>query len=249
MTDIGREDNKINLSGQALQEKSGDTCNSMNDSDKEMEERLRLENLNFLNEDNEFNPAKMYQKYHEERLKNWTYSNLKDEFRPENANKSTGGIDYKNKEMISMMRSTGYDILKQIGKKIITGDFNLTTISFPIKVMLPFTILQGIARSVIQFPIYLNMAANHIDPLERLKFVIVATVSGFHLSSHVLKPLNPILGETFEMFYEDGSKIYLDQTSHHPPVSHYIMFGPNKSYKMYGYSNFTSSAGMNSLKV
>ena len=61
--------------------------------------------------------------------------------------------------------------------------------------------------------------------------------------------MNPILGETYEMMYEDGSKIFLEQTSHHPPISHYIMYGPNNNYKYYGYSVFSSSAGFNSLRV
>ena len=51
------------------------------------------------------------------------------------------------------------------------------------------------------------------------------------------------------MFYEDGSKIYLEQSSHHPPISHYYMLGPNNNYKFYGYSDFSSSAGLNSIKV
>ncbi len=51
------------------------------------------------------------------------------------------------------------------------------------------------------------------------------------------------------MMFEDGSIIYFEQTSHHPPISHYIMYGPNKLYKFYGFSSFGSSAGLNSLKV
>ncbi len=51
------------------------------------------------------------------------------------------------------------------------------------------------------------------------------------------------------MIWEDGSQIFLEQTSHHPPISHYIMYGPNENYKYYGYSHFSSSAGLNSLKV
>ena len=61
--------------------------------------------------------------------------------------------------------------------------------------------------------------------------------------------MNPVLGETFEMLWEDGSHVYLEQTSHHPPISHFIMYGPNNSYTYHGYSNFSSSAGLNSLKV
>lgn len=115
--------------------------------------------------------------------------------------------------------------------------------------MLPLTILQTIAKSVFQYPIYYNLAAMQNDTLEKFKFCIVATISCFHSSSYFLKPLNPILGETYEMYYNDGSKIFLEQTSHHPPITNYIMYGPNNNYKFYGYSNFTSSAGLNSVKV
>lgn len=74
--------------------------------------------------------------------------------------------------------------------------------------MQPYTILQGLGKSVFQFPIYLNLASLTTDPLERFKFVVVATLSGFHRSSSFIKPLNPILGETYEVEYEDGSKVY-----------------------------------------
>lgn len=131
---------------------------------------------------------------------------LKDEYRSENSSLK-GGIELKNAETTSLIRSAGYEVIKQIGRKILNGDFNLTTISFPIKVMLPLTILQTIALSIFQFPIYLNIAGTSQDHLERFKFVIVATLSCFHNSSHFLKPLNPILGETYEMMYNDGSRV------------------------------------------
>ena len=106
-----------------------------------------------------------------------------------------------------MLRSLGVDLIKEVGKKLLTGDFNLTTISFPIKVMLPLTILQTIANSYFQFPIYMNIASMQQDPLERFKYVVVATLSCFHKSSHFLKPMNPILGETYELLFNDGSKV------------------------------------------
>ena len=108
-----------------------------------------------------------------------------------------------------MLRSTGVDLIKEIGKKIISGDFNLTTIAFPIKFMIPITILQAIAFSYFQFPIYMNIASMQADPLERFKYVVVATLSCYHKSSHFLKPMNPILGETYEMLFSDGSKVKL----------------------------------------
>lgn len=90
-----------------------------------------------------------------------------------------------------------------------SGDFNLTTVSIHIRVMQPFTILQSLAKSLFQFPTYLNLASLSPDPLERFKLVIVACISGFHRSSCFIKPLNPILGETFQLEWEDGSKVLI----------------------------------------
>jgi hypothetical protein len=228
----------LNFSEEETQEKSNENTTCLTNS---------IGGLKLLTKHEE--QLQIFEEFSSRKLKGWTYSSLKDEFRPEYANKSTGGIEYTDKKLVSLMRSSGYDIIKQIGKKILTGDFNLTTISFPIKVMLPMTILQSIAKSIFQFPIYLNLAASQIDPLERFKLLITGTVSCFHANSDILKPLNPILGETHIMKYEDGSVIYLEQSFHHPPVSHYLMHGPNKNYIFSGYSNFSSSAGLNSLKV
>jgi hypothetical protein len=147
------------------------------------------------------------------------------------------------------MRSTGVDLIKQIGKKIISGDLNLTTVSFPIKVMIPLTILQTMAKGYFQFPIYMNLASMTPDPLERFKYAVVSTMACFHKSSHFLKPMNPVLGETYEMLWEDGSKIYLEQSSHHPPISHFYMIGPKNNYKYHGHCNFGAGAGFNSVKV
>jgi hypothetical protein len=49
-------------------------------------------------------------------------------------------------------------------------------------------------------------------------------------------PLNPILGETYQAFKEDGTKVYFEQTSHHPPSSNLLLFGPDKSYELFGFA-------------
>jgi hypothetical protein len=114
---------------------------------------------------------------------------LKDEWRPEYANNKYGGVEFSNKEVTNMIRSTGWDLIKQIGKKLISGDFNLTTVSMPIKVMVPLTILQTIAQSLFTYPLYLGLASRDKSPIEKMKFAIVATLSPYHRSSHFLKPV------------------------------------------------------------
>jgi hypothetical protein len=97
--------------------------------------------------------------------------------------------------------------------------------------------------------LYLNIASTLTDDVERMKYVIVATVSNWYKSTVFLKPLNPIWGETYEMMWEDGSHEYVEQTSHHPPCSNFIIYGPNNNYKFSGYLNFKSNAWINSMKL
>ena len=47
----------------------------------------------------------------------------------------------KDKELTSRLRGVGSEILKTVGRKILNGDFNLTTISFPIRCMSPISLL------------------------------------------------------------------------------------------------------------
>lgn len=42
------------------------------------------------------------------------------------------------------------------------------------------------------------------------------------------KPFNPILGETFQARLSDGSEVFLEQISHHPPISSFQLTGPGR---------------------
>ena len=61
------------------------------------------------------------------------------------------------------------------------------------------------------------------------------------------KPFNPLLGETNQGKFSDGSRFYCEHTSHHPPVTHYLLEGPNGSYRCFGYYEFIGKMGKNSL--
>jgi len=119
----------------------------------------------------------------------FSYSKLKDESRIEKHYNKSGGIDCIDLKFTELVRSIGWDLIKQLGKKIISGDFNLTTISIPIKVMLDKTNLEIAALSFVQYPFYCNLGSLQIDPLERFKYVIVAAISCFHKTSNFYKPV------------------------------------------------------------
>ena len=60
-------------------------------------------------------------------------------------------------------------------------------------------------------PLYMNAAYFSKDPVERMKYVIVTALSFIQPAKMWDKPLNPILGETVEGVYPDGSRVYMEQ--------------------------------------
>lgn len=147
-------------------------------------------------------------------------------------------------------------MIKIVGKKIISGDLNLTRISFPIKAMVPRTALVNSTISCCMNPYFMKRAVEAKDPLERLKYVITNTISAFYYISMFVKPvthshmqLNPVIGETLQASFSDGTQVYCEQVSHHPPISYFLAVGPEGSYRYYGCYNFSAHAGLNSMEL
>jgi hypothetical protein len=207
---------------------------------------LRIENINLF--DGHDIILERLTKLFQREVEEFKITDFNDIYRPIEVNPK-GGTNCINNEIVTLIRSTSTEVIKEIGKKILSGEFNLTTISFPIKVMLPITILQSITKSFFQFPYYMYLASQTKNELEIMKYLITSSISSLHCSNFLLKPLNPILGETYQAAYSDGSKIYMEQTAHHPPVSSFLMCGPNKNWEFSGFCNYKSGAGFNSCWV
>ena len=77
--------------------------------------------------------------------------------------------------------------------------------------------------------------------------VICADVCSFIYNKGFEKPLNPILGETFQARGQDGSRIYLEQISHHPPISY--MSVEHENYQLTGSMEWVIRAGLQSAEV
>jgi hypothetical protein len=103
---------------------------------------------------------------------------------------SKGGKVCGDKAQVNKIRSIGKEMIKIVGKKIISGDLNLTRISFPIKAMVPRTALVNSTISCCMNPYFMKRAAEATDPLERMKYVITNTISAFYYISMFVKPVN-----------------------------------------------------------
>ena len=76
--------------------------------------------------------------------------------------------------------------------------------------MAPTSMLELMPTMQSVFPVYINHAAGITDPVERLKLVMVSSISFFYPEKIFEKPLNPILGETFQAYGQDGAEIFME---------------------------------------
>ena len=77
-----------------------------------------------------------------------------DDTRHESSNKD-GGKECQNEKLVGLVRKVAKNMISLIGRKLISGDFNLTAISFPIKAMIPMSALEKALNSTCLFPLYL----------------------------------------------------------------------------------------------
>jgi len=151
---------------------------------------------------------------------------------------STGGVHLKEEEGSTVnTRDIVLNLVKTMGAKLKEGKIlDLLKVSRPALISYPRTYLECVAGDVLYTKL-LDKAAACEDPLERMKYVVAFTMAGLHRNAVEMGnngPLNPILGETFSAEKSDGTKLYCEQISHHPPVSAYLLIHPQGEYKLYG---------------
>jgi hypothetical protein len=183
-----------------------------------------------------------------EEAKNWKPSSQTGDYRKKEAS-SKGGFALRDNDLHSKLRSAGKEAIYRIGKQLLQGKLNLISIAFPFKCAADYSMLQALAGMARVNPYIMNAAAYTEDPLERIKLLITAAVSHMEPCNTFEKPLNPIMGETYHAYMDDGTQIYCEQTCHHPPISHIHIIGPDNIYEFAMYTGYSASASFNSVKV
>lgn len=138
------------------------------------------------------------------------------------------------------------DVVKQLAVNLLKG-LSISHISLPIKIFEDRSAIQRIVDYWTSAPVFLRKAAEATNPIERMKWIITFSISNIHLCCGQKKPFNPLLGETNQGTFGDGTRFFLEHTSHHPPVSHFLIEAPDGAFRMHGYYEFTGSMGKNSL--
>ncbi|CAL5225287.1 g8086 [Coccomyxa viridis] len=147
-----------------------------------------------------------------------------------------GGMAMNNRALLEQQRAAIFELVREMGKQLLTGKINLVNMSMPVKMFEPRSYLQKLA-DVWVYSRMLSTAAAQEDPVLRMKWVLTWFVAGLqHAFQSWRKPFNPILGETWQATLGDGSNVYFEQISHHPPVSAFQLIGPDGEYQYVGYS-------------
>eukprot|EP00916_Digyalum_oweni_P024646 GHVL01040778.1.p1 GENE.GHVL01040778.1~~GHVL01040778.1.p1 ORF type:complete len:897 (-),score=258.97 GHVL01040778.1:339-3029(-) len=154
----------------------------------------------------------------------------------------SGGLICIDNKILNKQKGVMLDLLTSAGKSLIEGS-GISRISLPIRVFEAKSTLERLSESWSYSYIYLTKASletGNDKCVERLKYIICFIISGLHRGIGQLKPFNPILGETFEGICKNGDDVYMEHTSHHPPISHYLLKSNNNhiNYELYGYYEY-----------
>ncbi|CDF32104.1 unnamed protein product [Chondrus crispus] len=158
-----------------------------------------------------------------------------DDYRIEEASPTGGKVFNDPKEGEMLRRSLQY-LAQRVGGAVLSGNVNFTRMSMPVHLNEPRSLLERITDDWAYAPHFLMAAARSKDPVERLKLVAAFVVSGLHCMKTLGKPFNPILGSTYQTTLDDGTPCYVEQTSHHPPVTHYYIKPESGEYLLAGFS-------------
>ncbi|XP_033109059.1 oxysterol-binding protein-related protein 2-like isoform X2 [Anneissia japonica] len=116
--------------------------------------------------------------------------------------------------MIKRDQFSLWTVLKQcIGKE-------LSKMTMPVVFNEPLSFLQRFSEYV-EYADLLDKAGKCDDVVDRMKYIATFIVSsGASNIERVSKPFNPLLGETFELTWDNyGLRQISEQVSHHPPIS------------------------------
>ena len=144
-----------------------------------------------------------------------------------------------NQEELASQKGLIIDLLKKAGEKLMKGE-GVVSISLPVRIFEKRSAIERCGDLWTTGPKYLPLAAKTTDPVERLKNVMCFMIGSMYMVCQQKKPFNPILGETYQGYWPDGTQIYFEHISHHPPISSFLVEHPEGLYKFEGSYTYTA---------
>ncbi|GAB4824194.1 hypothetical protein N2152v2_011240 [Parachlorella kessleri] len=168
----------------------------------------------------------------------------------EDSHGGKGGYVFSSPEEVAAVkaqRALLWDFLKDVGSHLLRDGLNLTKISMPVQLFEPRSWLERMCDNWSYLDL-LECAADQTDPVERLKYLVAFVVGGLRQQVSFGKPFNPILGETYQAQYSGGIEVFVEQISHHPPISSWQVDDRDGRFSFWGNGSWSASARGNSVK-
>lgn len=163
-----------------------------------------------------------------------------DDYRLEQAS-PTGGLLFTDPKEGEMLRRSLQYVIQRVSSRVLSGNVNFTGMSMPVHLNEPRSLLERLTDDWVYAPHFLPAAAKTTDPIRRIKLIAAFVISGLHCMDTLGKPFNPILGSTYHATLPDGVECHLEQTSHHPPVTHYTIRPDSGDYLLAGFSGISGN--------
>jgi hypothetical protein len=143
-----------------------------------------------------------------------------------------GGLEFINKQTISIQRSILPQLLKNLGTAIIKGK-PIATMPMPIEVNADFSILERFANTLTYAPQMLEKGNETNDSFEQFSIAIAQWIASFHLSAFQETPIEPIVGETFQGKI-GGIPVYIEQVLPLEAGNAFSFLLPGKNFTLSG---------------
>lgn len=154
---------------------------------------------------------------------------------------------YLNNEVIQNQRGVLLYLARKIGVNLLTGK-SIMNVSLPIKIFEPRSMLEKLANEFRFVSHFLNKTSETQDPIERMKIMINWYMTSLQLEPQMLKPFNPVWGETFQGIIGEYEIIF-EQISHHPPIAAFQLWNNQKENAPYcdGYLELQANTGISKI--
>lgn len=139
-----------------------------------------------------------------------------------------GGIvfdDEEDKRLADRQRNMVRFVFTRLSSQLFSGSASTKSTSMPVHLNEARSFLQRLTDEFVYLDHFLDAASKpNTDPVLRINLVAGMVVASLHRAAAMAKCFNPHIGETFAAHYgpkDAPGSIYLEQTRHHPPVTHY----------------------------
>ena len=154
-----------------------------------------------------------------------------------------GGLVCVDERILQNQRGVMTDVIRQVASCLVRGR-GIVGLSLPIRLFEPRSTLERMLDRWSYMPTYYQ-GILECDPLTRFKRTIAMAVGGLFVGPSQEKPFNPLLGETLQASWPDGTEVFCEHTVHHPPITNFYLIGHGFTFS--GHLELTGKFKKNSL--